>query len=202
MAIEVVPQAAKPSGFRAWYFAHRGYIPIPLYASLAYWFAHHHGFVWEKWVPGLILVVAGVALRLASVRYLGRSARTRQEKAARLLTSGPYGWTRNPIYLATLLIVGGFGLFTDHVDYPSALVALIWIHYSIVVRCEEGKLLELYGEEYQSYLRRVPRWIPRPPRRESVDPTVPWREVWKREWKMAAGVGAGMAFAFAWQILF
>lgn len=184
---------------RAWYFAHRGFIPIPLYASMAYWFSHHHGFVWEKIVPGLALIAAGVALRLASVRYLGRSARTRQEKAARLLTSGPYAWTRNPIYLATLLIVGGFALLTDHVDYALGLVAAIWIHYSIVVRCEEGKLLELYGDEYESYLRRVPRWVPRPPRLERTDLPHAWAEVWKREWKMAAGVAAGALAALAWQ---
>ena len=57
---------------------------------------------------GRRLVATGTALRLWSISYLGRSARTRKDKARRLVTTGPFSLCRNPIYMANMVGACGF----------------------------------------------------------------------------------------------
>ncbi len=185
-------EAPKPREWKAWYFARRGLITIPFYAPLAlvFWKRWEHPEI--TWPAGATLVLCGCLLRLFSVRHLGRSARAHQAKAYRLSQGGPYSWTRNPIYLATLLMVAGYGVLSRLFWYAPFLVVFVAVHYTIVILHEEWRLQEAFGDEFREYCRCVPRWLPRLPKSAVPSEPLPWGDVWRREWRMAAGVLAGI----------
>ena len=76
-----------------------------------------------------------------------------------LVTGGPYAYTRNPMYLAMMLVFVAFGLIIN--TYWLLIVApslLVTLEYG-VIRREERYLKALFGEEYRLYRARVRRWI-------------------------------------------
>ena len=82
----------------------------------------------------------------------------------RVVATGPYRWVRNPIYIAALLVVlGEAWLFMSLavLAYAGAMAAFFHL---FVTGYEERKLGRRFGDSYLEYRRRVPRWIPRPPR--------------------------------------
>jgi protein-S-isoprenylcysteine O-methyltransferase Ste14 len=104
---------------------------------------------------GFALLVGGVALRSWATLYIGG------RKNHQLITSGPYGLSRNPLYLGSLLIGLGVAVLLQSLTLGLAALVLGPVLYSRVVREEERVLLAEYGEEYRAYLRRVPRLLPR-----------------------------------------
>lgn len=88
----------------------------------------------------------------------------------RLTTAGPYRFTRNPFYLANFLIDLGLCLVIGRL-WLTALFLVLWaIAYRGTIAREEARLAELFGDEYQCYRSRVPRFWParRPLSRELV----------------------------------
>jgi protein-S-isoprenylcysteine O-methyltransferase Ste14 len=83
---------------------------------------------------------------------------------SRLVTSGPYAWTRNPIAGSHFLAVLGLALV---VGSPTAvlIVFILGIPANLVIRHEERTLELRFGAEYRAYRDSVPRWIPRRPSR-------------------------------------
>lgn len=81
----------------------------------------------------------------------------------RLVTQGPFAWTRNPIILSHALASLGVALL---VASPAAvvLVLLLGVPVQFIVRIEERTLERRYGDAYRRYRDAVPRWIPRRPR--------------------------------------
>ena len=79
----------------------------------------------------------------------------------RLVTSGVYSVTRNPMYLGHLLFLAGLALVTRS-RLAAALFAvhLPWFHAR--VRRDEAALGGLFGADYEAYRDRVPRWLPCP----------------------------------------
>jgi protein-S-isoprenylcysteine O-methyltransferase Ste14 len=109
----------------------------------------------------------GVLLYLSCVWVFstaGRGTPGLWDPPRRFVAVGPYRWVRNPIYIAALLIVSGEAwLFFSAglLIYAAALAA----GFHLFVTCyEERRLRGRFGEPYESYLRTVRRWIPRPPR--------------------------------------
>ncbi len=82
---------------------------------------------------------------------------------SRLVTAGPYEWTRNPIAGSHFLAVLGVALV---VGSPGAalLLFLLGIPANLLIRHEERTLELRFGAEYRAYRDSVPRWIPRPRR--------------------------------------
>ena len=75
---------------------------------------------------------------------------------------GLYRYTRNPMYLGVIAVAVGWAALFAIVRllvYASALAVCCHV---FVVLYEEPKLQELFGLEYESYRRAVPRWLPRP----------------------------------------
>lgn len=80
----------------------------------------------------------------------------------RLLDTGPYALTRNPMYLGHLIYLGGLARFTDSpVACAIAIAHIPWFQKR--VRRDEANLERQFGDEYRSYKDQVPRWIPRLP---------------------------------------
>jgi len=77
----------------------------------------------------------------------------------KLLEEGPFGFSRNPIYLADSLIYCGIALLYASL-WPWLLLPLLilCIQYG-VIRHEERMLDELFGEDYRAYRGRVRRWL-------------------------------------------
>ncbi|MDT7603804.1 MAG: hypothetical protein QOF61_1801 [Acidobacteriota bacterium] len=83
-----------------------------------------------------------------------------------LATSGPYAYTRNPLYFGSLLIGLGFtvaasGRWWLLFVLGGAFAALFFGIYLPVMRVEAATLAQLFGEEYENYARAVPLFVPR-----------------------------------------
>lgn len=77
----------------------------------------------------------------------------------RLVTTGPYAVTRNPMYLGHLVFLAGIALLTRSPLAAAVAVAHVpW--FSARVRRDEARLRERFGAPYDEYCARVPRWLP------------------------------------------
>lgn len=120
------------------------------------------------WPEGTPWMIAGGALFFSGAAFaawamlLMRARRTTPSPfgaASALLEEGPYRFSRNPIYLAALVLQAGaacaFAL-------PAALLPLpleVWLFNRCVIRHEERYLREHFAEPYAAYAARVRRWI-------------------------------------------
>jgi len=101
---------------------------------------------------GSIVVVAGLAIRAIASGQL--------KKNEELATSGPYSYTRNPLYLGSILIGIGFALAAGSLWIWFLLVAMFTAIYVPVIRSEEAFLRSRFPD-FELYARRVPRLAPR-----------------------------------------
>jgi len=76
-----------------------------------------------------------------------------------LVTSGVYALSRNPIFLALLIIVAGYALLIPTV-LSAALLAGTYIGIRLQIAAEEAYLVRAYGDPYRAYARRVGRLVP------------------------------------------
>jgi protein-S-isoprenylcysteine O-methyltransferase Ste14 len=197
----------------------------PVFAFLAFHISGTGGtwLVPEFTVPdawlAFALISVGVALRLAGTTALSSDimASTSPETGT-LVSSGPYGLVRNPLYLGTIFVMSGIGAF---LGWHIALIiaAFHWLRYNRVVRFEEQMLEAQLGRVYCRYLATVPRWLPDRLRPATSGrwinlPSIPANGLFVGVWLGAAAAiiagsfewltvfevagGAGMAFSFAW----
>ena len=108
-----------------------------------------------------MVVGAGELLRLWAVRHIGVISRTRSDRLGPLISTGPFGWVRNPLYIGNLWLWVGFTVSAGLVWLLPPIVVLLAIEYHAIVRWEEGLLEARLGEAYRVYVSQVPRWIPR-----------------------------------------
>lgn len=116
---------------------------------------------WIQWL-GLALMVAGLALRIVSIIWLGPMF-TRFVQIVpghRLVRSGPYRFTRHPSYSGLLLFFLGVGLALGDWASVAALVLLPPVGIIYRIKVEEEALEEAFGEEYRAYRREVRGLVP------------------------------------------
>ena len=78
---------------------------------------------------------------------------------ARLVTEGPYGWCRNPMYLGHLIFLAGLAYCLSSWLGAAILVFhLVW--FDRRVRGDETHMQRLFGDAYAGYKSRVKRWVP------------------------------------------
>jgi protein-S-isoprenylcysteine O-methyltransferase Ste14 len=155
------------------------------------------------WPAGLAFIVLGIGLRFVCIRRMGGAARTHKHKAKRLVDGGPYAWVRNPLYVANTGAFLGFLLLCGLPLFTLGSWLLLWAYYHAIARYEETVLKELFGEEFEAYRRKVPLWIPRPPKDPPVeDPAdfYPFAKILQRERGALLNVAAmiGLAAAKRW----
>ncbi len=127
-------------------------IRVPLgfvFAVLYFWLAQP---TWRFIALGAILIVPGLLIRALA------SGHVRKNEA--LATSGPYAYTRNPLYLGSLLIGIGFAVAARSWWVGVLLVAMFFAIYLPVIRDEEAFLRQKFPE-FEDYARRVPRMFPK-----------------------------------------
>ena len=112
-------------------------------------------------VLGTILLVFGVAIVVWAQLIFHKEQTTTDptQTSLKLVTWGPYRFTRNPMYLGLFLIFIGFdGLLTFVWSLILLLPVLYYVNW-IVIPIEEKQLKKTFGETYQNYGTRVRRWI-------------------------------------------
>jgi protein-S-isoprenylcysteine O-methyltransferase Ste14 len=110
------------------------------------------------------LLFAGTILFLCLSFYLvSKSHKAVLEQVRdppKLVDSGVYAWVRHPMYLGTLLFCLAF-LFIS-VSLASLVIWIaFFIFYDRMATYEEKSLIEILGEQYTAYQKRVSKWLPR-----------------------------------------
>jgi protein-S-isoprenylcysteine O-methyltransferase Ste14 len=78
-----------------------------------------------------------------------------------LVTHGPYSIVRNPLYVFSFLGAVGFGLAVENPLLAIGLAVVFGGYYHFVVKREERFLAAKFGEAFEEYVARTPRWLPR-----------------------------------------
>jgi len=130
--------------------ATRSRVPLGFLFAAAYlWWARP---TWSWLIAGLVVVAAGLAVRALAAGHI--------RKNAVLATTGPYAYTRNPLYLGSILIAVGFIVAARNGWIALAAVAMFTFIYLPVIRNEEAYLRSAFPE-YEAYAAGVPRLLPR-----------------------------------------
>jgi protein-S-isoprenylcysteine O-methyltransferase Ste14 len=111
------------------------------------------------WI-GAAIVAAGELLRLWAVAHIGAISRTRGDRLGPLISSGPFRYVRNPLYIGNLLLWIGFTVSAQLLFLLPAIAVLLLVEYHAIVRWEETLLESRLGDAYRHYTDRVPRWLP------------------------------------------
>lgn len=162
-------------------FRNRSYTPVPFLIVMLV-FARP---TLTSLIVGFVIAALGEFIRAAGVFFVGSETRvTGSVGASRLVTSGPFAYTRNPLYVGNILIYTGIGVMSLALFPWLQLVALAWFlfQYTLIVREEERFLREKFGQEYAEYCARVPRFLFRLTPFASGHPvTLDWKAGWHSE---------------------
>jgi protein-S-isoprenylcysteine O-methyltransferase Ste14 len=143
-----------------WLFRHRTWLPLPVALAIltlrigeappsATWI-----------VVGVLITAAGELLRLWGVHHIGAISRTRTDRLGPVVDSGPFAYTRNPLYIGNIALWIGFALTARLLWLAPVILLLLGVEYHAIVRWEERLLESRRGESYREYAARVPRWLP------------------------------------------
>ena len=119
------------------------------------------GPMWQ--VPGALMAVAAITIDLLAFAAFRRHQTTilPHRGADHLITTGIYGWSRNPIYLGNLLLVAGAGLFFGIWWLVLAAPIALLLTRKLAVEREERHLARRFGQAWQDYARTTHRWLGR-----------------------------------------
>lgn len=121
---------------------------------------------WNSWMlPRPSSLVIGVLLVVGGAVIFSRSANVMESDevggvTGELYTGGPYAYSRNPQYVGMLIGLLGFALLVNSL-YVTVLAAVHIGWVLLLPRAEEPHLRAEYGQEYEQYMARVPRFVGR-----------------------------------------
>jgi protein-S-isoprenylcysteine O-methyltransferase Ste14 len=116
--------------------------------------------IWLR-IAGTTVCAAGIALDLWAVltMFQHRTNILPHRAADRLVTAGPFGFSRNPIYLGnTTLLVGLAIVLANPVFLIAAYLNVVLVN-KLAIEREEAHLASRFKEAWRAYAARVPRWI-------------------------------------------
>jgi protein-S-isoprenylcysteine O-methyltransferase Ste14 len=144
------------------------HVPPPLFyavAIIAGWLLNRvtplHVGDRRQTVLGWMLAAASALLAASAVGLFRRkhTSIVPIRPAATLVTSGPYAFTRNPMYVSLALLTIAFALFLNTWWIVLLLVPTLLIIQQFVIVPEERYLWRRFTTEYEAYTRRVRRWL-------------------------------------------
>ncbi|MBI5117470.1 isoprenylcysteine carboxylmethyltransferase family protein [Candidatus Poribacteria bacterium] len=174
------------------FFKARNYGGLPLFLVMLGVFSLEYENDAVTWPLGVALILAGESTRIWAMRHIGRSARTRKDKARRLVTTGPYAYTRNPLYIGNHLTLAGFCVLSELLWFLPVALGLAFIFYSCIVMYEEDLLRQRFGEEFSEYVSGIPRWVSFRHVLRTFDCS-PWLEALRRERSTLYGLAVAVA---------
>ncbi|HLZ14290.1 MAG TPA: isoprenylcysteine carboxylmethyltransferase family protein [Candidatus Acidoferrum sp.] len=137
------------NGAAKWIARWRVRLGYPL-AIIVLFFARPNG---KSVAIGAVIGIVGLWLRAYAAGYL--------KKQEVLTTTGPYAFTRNPLYLGSAVLAGGAAYAMHSLISDTVLGLYFAIVYYIVMRREESELRGHFGEAFENYARTVPLFFPR-----------------------------------------
>ena len=141
---------------------------------------------------GIPISLLGLALRAWAAGCLAKNQQ--------LATGGPYAYTRNPLYLGTLLVAAGLAIASRSVGLATLFAAVFLFVYLPVIQNEEQHLRKLFPE-YAAYAEQVPALWPRMRGQAIQLPAFRWSLYFKnQEYQAGAGFLAGALFLL-WKML-
>jgi protein-S-isoprenylcysteine O-methyltransferase Ste14 len=162
-----------------------GFLLVVVFA----WFSHPTP---RSLAIGAPIALLGLALRAWAAGCLAKNRE--------LATGGPYAYTRNPLYLGTLVVAAGLVIAARSAGLGVLFAAVFLFVYLPVIQNEEQHLRRLFPE-YAEYAARVPALWPRfRPTQESVNPFRMALYLKNQEFQAGAGLAAGMLFLL-WKLL-
>ena len=119
-----------------------------------------NGWIWV--IAGVVVMWAGIALRVWSIAVLGRFFRRDVviQEGQRVVNAGPYRLVRHPSYTANLVVAAGFGLALVNWLSLAVLVVVPLLGHLPRIRVEEAELERGLGEEYVRYEAVTRRLVP------------------------------------------
>jgi protein-S-isoprenylcysteine O-methyltransferase Ste14 len=130
--------------------ATRSRVPLGfLFAAAYFWFARP---TWISLGAGFTVAAVGVLVRALASGHI--------RKNAELATTGPYAYTRNPLYLGSIVIAIGFIIAARNLWIGIGALAMFAFIYLPVINAEE-KYLRSAFPGYIRYSNQVPRFLPR-----------------------------------------
>ncbi|WP_375691035.1 methyltransferase family protein [Pseudooceanicola sp. LIPI14-2-Ac024] len=118
------------------------------------------GTTWARFLGG-VLVGGGIILMVLAADEMRRQRTTivPRQQATRLVTTGIFSRTRNPIYLGDLMVLSGLILTWSAVLSLALVPIFLWVIEKRFVLPEEEHLSRTFGAEYARYCERVRRWV-------------------------------------------
>jgi protein-S-isoprenylcysteine O-methyltransferase Ste14 len=163
--------------------ARRIRVPVGFaFTGLYLWLARP---TWESILLGALFVIAGIVVRALASGHL--------KKNEQLATSGPYAYTRNPLYMGSLILALGFASAALSWWIAVGLAIIFAAIYLPVIQAEETFLRTRFPE-FAEYADKVPRIVPGVRRLHHADSGFSWDLYRKhREYNAAIGSAALMA---------
>ena len=169
-------------------------VRVPLGFALAVLFLWLAQPTWPSIAAGCIVALPGLWLRAVAAGHV--------RKNAELTTTGPYAYTRNPLYLGSIIIAMGFSLASRSISIAVIIAAMFFLIYIPVIRSEETFLRSAFPE-FAEYSRRVPRLLPRVRHGELAGARAFSVEQYRKHREYNALIGsAAMMAALAFKLLF
>jgi protein-S-isoprenylcysteine O-methyltransferase Ste14 len=144
-----------------------------LFAALAFWLAAPTP---RSLLAGLVVALAGEAIRLWAAGHL--------EKGREVTASGPYAFTRHPLYLGSTVIGIGLAIAAGSLVVAALVAAYLAVTLAAAIRTEERHLTEKFGDRYPEYRQGLVRVE----RRFSLE-----RAMRNREYRAVLGLAGGFA---------
>ncbi len=155
----------------------------------AFWFARPQ----FKWL------LCGVGIALVGLLVRGYAA-GHLRKHQQLATSGPYAFTRNPLYLGSTLFAVGFSVASHSWISALLLAAYLAVFYPAVIRREQAELKTLYGAPFDEYASKVPAFWPRFTPAVASTQRFSWR-IYRQNREYEAAIGLAVAMAILWILM-
>ncbi len=122
-----------------------------------------------KWIIIIILLVIGLTYGIWSIiiqNTIGKGGPVEigdieiSPKTKNLVVSGPYKNTRNPMLFGTFLIYLAFAFFINSLASVIIVLAFFAFMLTVIVKMEEKRLLKDFGNQYEEYRHKVPKFCP------------------------------------------
>jgi len=116
---------------------------------------------WARYYLGTALILAAIALAIAGERQFKRAGTSVKPwvPSTAIVTTGVFARTRNPMYLAMVILLAGVGLLGNSLWFLATIIGFVGVMQYGVIQREEAYLERRFGASYTAYKARVRRWI-------------------------------------------
>lgn len=154
-------------------FRHRSYLPLVVLVIGLVLYIHmimegtgledRSRRIYELVCFGVCLL--GLAIRFVTIGYTADNTSGRNTTVGQVADSinqtGPYAICRHPLYVGNFFMWLGLAAFTQNGWFLAAFVFMYWVYYERIMYAEEAYLIDKYGDDYLTYSKGVPAFVPR-----------------------------------------